>query len=149
MMFLGVMFEGKDVFPARKVVERFKAKVQEVLKPGSGDSLFRTLQKLANLINGWGKCYRSMKVMDVYLRLDVFIKETVESYLEASGIRLLGKKKGKHMKFLGIPSLPTMVEHRQSRTNPASHIVPPTRVLLQVSPQMMASQPVLPQSPKP
>jgi hypothetical protein len=125
-MFLGVMFEGKEVFPAKKVVERFKAKVQEVLKPGCGDSLFRTLQKLTNLINGWGKCYRSMKVMDIYLRLDVCIKESVELYLEASGIRLLGKKKGRHMKFLGIPSLPAMVEHRRSQTypGPATPIVP-------------------------
>jgi hypothetical protein len=108
------------VFPAKKAVERFKAKVQEVLTPGTGDSLFRTLQKLTNLINGWGKCYRSMRVMEIYLRLDVFIKESVESYLEASDIRLVGKKKGKHMKFLGIPSLPAMVEHRRNQTRPAS-----------------------------
>jgi RNA-directed DNA polymerase len=120
LMFLGVMFEGKEVFPAKKAVERFKAKVQEVLTPGTGDSLFRTLQKLTNLINGWGKCYRSMRVMEIYLRLDVFIKESVESYLEASDIRLVGKKKGKHMKFLGIPSLPAMVEHRRNQTRPAS-----------------------------
>lgn len=120
LMFLGVMFEGKEVFPASKVVERFRGKVREVLKPGSGDSLFRTLQKLTNLINGWGKCYRSMKVMDIYLRLDTFIKQSVESYLEASGIHLIGKKKGRHMKFLGIPSLPAMVEHRRGRTSVTS-----------------------------
>jgi RNA-directed DNA polymerase len=117
LMFLGVMFEGKEVYPATKVVERFQAKVKEALKPASGDSLFRTLQKLTNLINGWGKCYCSMKVMDIYLRLDVFIKNSVEGYLENSGIRLIGAKKGKHMKFLGIPSLPAMVEHRRGRSN--------------------------------
>jgi len=52
-MFLGVMFEGKEIFPASKVVKRFKSKVGEILKPSSGDSLFKTLQRLTNLINGW------------------------------------------------------------------------------------------------
>ena len=130
LMFLGVMFEGKEVFPASKVVERFRAKVQEVLKPGSGDTLFRTLQKLTNLINGWGKCYRSMKVMDIYLRLDTFIKQSLESYLEGSGIRLIGKKKGRHMKFLGIPSLPGMVEHRRDRTSTRSDTLVGAPVML-------------------
>jgi RNA-directed DNA polymerase len=122
LMFLGVMFEGKDVFPARKVVERFKAKVREVLKPRSGDSLLDTLQKLKSLINGWGKFYKAMRVMDIYLRLDVFIKESLESYLEASGIRLIGKKKGRQMKFLGVPSLPAMVEHGPDRSSPTPEI---------------------------
>jgi RNA-directed DNA polymerase len=112
LMFLGVRFEGKEIFPASKVVKRFKSKVEEVLKPNSGDSLFKTLQKLTNLINGWGKCYRTMRVVSIYLSLDEFIKRSVESYLESAGIRLIGKKKGKHMKFLGIPSLTAMVEYK-------------------------------------
>lgn len=111
LMFLGINFEGRETFPASKVVKRFKSKVEEVLNPASGDSLFKTLQKLTNLINGWGKCYRTMRVVDIYLRLDEFIKDSVESYLKSAGIRLLGKKKGKHMKFLGIPSLTAMVEY--------------------------------------
>jgi hypothetical protein len=95
------------------VVERFKSKVGEVLKPSSGDSLFKTLGRMTNLIIGWGKCYRSMRVQETYLRLDEFIKASVESYLKDAGIRLLGKKKGKHMRFLGIRSLASMVEHRK------------------------------------
>jgi RNA-directed DNA polymerase len=113
LMFLGVMFEGKENFPAKKVVQRFKGKVEEVLKLSSGNSLFKTLERLKNLINGWGKCYRSMRVLETYLKLDEFIKASVESYLEGAGIRLVGKKKGKHMKFLGVPSLTSMVEHKK------------------------------------
>jgi len=111
LMFLGVCFEGQEIFPASKVVKRFKSKIEEVLRPASGDSLFKTLQKLTNLINGWGKCYRAMRVLDVYLRLDEFIKASVETYLGNVGVRLIGKNKRKHMKLLGIPSLTGMVEH--------------------------------------
>lgn len=130
LMFLGVMFEGKDIFPASKVVKRFKSKIEEVLKPSSGDSLFKTLQKLTNLINGWGKCYRSMRVLEVYLRLDEFIKTSVEGYLEKVGVRLIGKNKRKHMKLLGIPSLTAMVEHQK-------------RALAAVPRKMTQSPPVL------
>jgi RNA-directed DNA polymerase len=101
LMFLGVRFEGREVFPASKVIKRFESKVKEVLKSASGDSLFKTLQRLTNLINGWGKCYRSMRVMNIYLKLDEFIKASVEEYLENLGVRLIGKKKGRHMKLLG------------------------------------------------
>jgi hypothetical protein len=73
-MFLGVRFEGQETFPASKVVKRFKAKIDEVLKPASGNSLFKTLQKLTSLIHGWGKCYRTMRVLDIYLKLDEYIK---------------------------------------------------------------------------
>jgi RNA-directed DNA polymerase len=117
LMFLGVRFEGQEIFPADKVVKRFKSKVEEVLKPTSGVSLFKTLQKLTNLINGWGKCYKSMRVRDIYLKLDEFIKASVEEYLENLGVRLVGKNKRKQMKLLGIPSLTAMVEYtRRSRT---------------------------------
>jgi RNA-directed DNA polymerase len=111
LLFLGVRFEGQETFPASKVVNRFKGKVEEILKPTSGVSLFKTLQKLTNLINGWGKCYKSMRVLDIYIRLDEFIKESVQSYLENLGVRLLGKNKRKHMKLLGIPCLTSMVEY--------------------------------------
>jgi len=114
LLFLGIRFEGSGIFPAKKVVSRFKSKVEEVLRPASGDSLFKTLQKLTNLINGWGKCYKAMRVTDVYLRLDVFIKESVEAYLASVGIQLRGKDKRKHMRLLGIPSLAGMVEHKKS-----------------------------------
>ena len=63
LMFLGIRFEGQTIFPASKVVKRFKDKVEEVLKTNSGDSLFKTLQRLTNLINGWGKCYKTMRVI--------------------------------------------------------------------------------------
>ena len=103
LMFLGVRFEGKEIFPASKVVKRFKAKIEEVLKPGSGDSLFKTLQKLTNLIYGWGKCYRTMRVLDIYLRLDEYIKGSVEAYLKNLGVRLIGKKKRRHMEAARDP----------------------------------------------
>jgi RNA-directed DNA polymerase len=112
LQFLGIRFEGQAIFPAKKVVKRFESKVEEVLKPASGDSLFKTLQKLTNLINGWGKCYKAMRVMDVYLRLDAFIKQSVESYLAGVGIQLRGRDKRKHMRLLGVPSLAGMVEHK-------------------------------------
>jgi RNA-directed DNA polymerase len=111
LMFLGIRFDGDLIFPASKVVNRFKSKVAEVLKPASGDSLFKTLQKLTNLINGWGKCYRSMRVMSIYIDLDNFIKKSVEEYLKSVGISLNGKDKRKHMKILGIPSLTGMIQH--------------------------------------
>lgn len=134
LMFLGVIFEGKENFPAGKVVHRFKSKVEEVLKPSSGESLFKTLHRLMNLIIGWGKCYRSMRVHETYLRLDEFIKASVESYLEDAGIRLLGKKKGKHMKFLGVPSLASMVEHKRenARVTPSEPV--PTAQIRMASP---------------
>jgi RNA-directed DNA polymerase len=109
LLFLGVRFEGKDVFPAKKAIERFEAKVQEILNPHSGDSLFKTLQRLTNLIQGWGKCYRNMRVLDIFQRQDQFVTDSVEAYLQALGVRLVGKKKRKHMKLLGVPSLTGMV----------------------------------------
>jgi len=111
LMFLGIRFEGQTIFPASKVVKRFKDKVEEVLKTNSGDSLFKTLQRLTNLINGWGKCYKTMRVLNEYQKLDEFIKASVETYLRSVGIQLSGKNKRKHMKLLGIPSLAAMVEH--------------------------------------
>ncbi len=79
LLFLGVRFEGKDVFPAKKATERFEAKVREILNPHSGDSLFKTLQKLTNLIQGWGKCYRNMRVLDIYEKQDQFVTDSVAS----------------------------------------------------------------------
>jgi hypothetical protein len=51
-----------------------------------------------------------MKVLDIYLRLDEFIKTSIEAYLQNLGVRLIGKNKRKHMKLFGIPSLTGMVE---------------------------------------
>ena len=119
LIFLGVRFEGKEILPAEKVVKRFRGKVLEVLKPGSGLSLFKTLQRLTNLINGWGKCYKMMRVVEVYLKLDEFVKESVEQYLEGLGVRLVGHNKRKHMKLLGIPSLTAMVEYPKKKSDSA------------------------------
>jgi RNA-directed DNA polymerase len=111
LTFLGLRFEGKEVFPAKKSEDRFVAKVAEILDPASGLSLFQTLQKLSNLINGWGKCYNAMRVNQMYLELDVFIKKSVTAYLKNVGIQLTGKNKRKQMKLLGIPPLSAMVVH--------------------------------------
>jgi hypothetical protein len=111
LMFLGIRFEGQTIYPTNKVVKRFKDKVDEVLKTNSGDSLFTTLQRLTNLINGWGKCHRTMRVLNEYQKLDEFIKASVETYLRSVGIQLTGRNKRKHMKLLGIPSLAAMVEN--------------------------------------
>jgi RNA-directed DNA polymerase len=116
LLFLGIRFEGKEVFPAKKSIERLKSKVNDILKPASGDSLFKTLQKLANLINGWGKCYRAMRVLDIFQKLDDFVKSSVETYLERVGVRLVGKNKRKHMKLLGVPSLTAMAEFKKKKT---------------------------------
>ncbi len=118
LIFLGVRFEGKEVIPADKVIKRFKSKIVEVLKPESGVSLFKTLQRLTNLINGWGKCYKMMRIVDIYLKLDEFIKLSLEEYLEQVGIRLVGKKR-KQMKLLGIPSLTAMAEYRKKLSSNA------------------------------
>lgn len=112
LVFLGVRFEGKEVMPDHKVIKRFESKIVEVLDSKNGVSLFKTLQKLTNLINGWGKCYKSMRVTDIYLRLDASIKVAVENYLKDLGVKLMGKKRARHMKLLGIPSLAAMVEYR-------------------------------------
>jgi len=111
--FLGLRFEGQGTFPTSKAVKKFEAKVAEILKSGTGDSLFKTLQKLTNLINGWGNCYKAMKVYDIYLREDNFIKARVQSYLESSGVRLVGKNRRKQMRFLGVPSLVAMTQHAE------------------------------------
>ena len=110
LTFLGVRFDGQQISPTGKVIKRFKEKVEEVLKPGNGVSLFKTLQRLSNLIHGWGKCYKTMRVLDTYLALDDFIKASVEAYLNVLGVRLVGTNKRKHMRLLGIPSLTAMVE---------------------------------------
>jgi hypothetical protein len=112
LVFLGIRFEGKDVYPTAKAVAKFRDKIEETLLPTSGDSLFKTLQKLTNLINGWGNCYRKMKVGQTYLDLDNFIKLKVELYLTAVGIRLEGRNKRRHLKLLGIPSLSNIIEWR-------------------------------------
>lgn len=111
LVFLGIRFEGGVVYPTSKVVEGFKQKVEDVLRPASGDSLFKTLQGLANLINGWGKCYKAMRVFEMYIDLDKHIKMSVEAYLKTVGVHLHGNNKRKHMKLLGVPSLVRMVEH--------------------------------------
>src|SRR5438874_6711890 len=49
LLFLGIRFEGQQVFPASKAINRFESKVQEILDAKSGDSLFKTLQRLTNL----------------------------------------------------------------------------------------------------
>ncbi len=78
-MFLGIRFEGQVIFPAGKVVKRFREKVNEALQTNSGDSLFNPLQGLTNLINGWGKCYKNMRVLNEYQKLDEYIKSSVET----------------------------------------------------------------------
>jgi RNA-directed DNA polymerase len=120
LLFLGVRFEGKHVFPAKKATERLEAKVREILNPHSGDSLFKTLQRLTNLIQGWGKCYRNMRVLDIFQRQDEFVTQSVETYLQALGVRLVGKKKRKHMKLLGVPSLTAMVVFKKQATAAAT-----------------------------
>jgi hypothetical protein len=111
LLFLGVRFEGEAIYPAQQVIARFEAKVEEILKPNSGNSLFKTLQKLTNLVNGWGHCYRDMRVTQTYQRLDQFIKVAVERYLKNLGIHLSGGNKRRQLKLLGIPSLTSMVSH--------------------------------------
>jgi RNA-directed DNA polymerase len=118
LTFLGIRFDGTVTYPTSKVVKRFESKIKEVLEPASGDSLFKTLQRLTNLINGWGKTYRAMRVSDIYLKLDESIKISVQSYLASVGIHLSGKSKRKQMKLLGVPSLSSMVDHRKPNPLP-------------------------------
>jgi len=113
LSFLGLHFQGKEVFPSEKIRDRFRTKIKEVLKPHSGLSLFKTLQKLSNLIHGWGNYYRAMYVVEIYVALDKFVKTSVTAYLKESGIVLLGRNKRKQMRLLGIPSLSAMIDHRR------------------------------------
>lgn len=115
--FVGVRFEGRVTIPDPKAIPLFKEKVSLILKPHSGDSLMRTLQRLKNLITGWGNGYKMMRVQNTYLELDAYIKEQVCRYLQASGIILERRNRGKQMRFLGVPSLSAMLEHT---TKPAS-----------------------------
>jgi hypothetical protein len=107
-------------------VKRFKDKVEEVIKPATGVSLFKTLQRLTNLMNGWGKCYKGMRVAKVYLELDDFVKISVETYLEKSVVRLIGKNRRKQMKLLGVPSLAAMIEHNKQSDVAVLSIAPPS-----------------------
>jgi RNA-directed DNA polymerase len=130
LSFLGLHFQGKVVFPAEKIRDRFRIKIKEALKPHSGLSLFKTLQKLSNLIHGWGNYFRAMHVVEIYVALDKFIKASVAAYLKESGIVLLGKDKRKQMKLLGIPSLSAMIEHRKnaSPTTVVASIASPKQI---------------------
>ena len=120
LAFLGLRFVGGDVFPASKIQEAFRIKVREILKPNSGDSLsFKTLQKLSNLIHGWGNYYSEMHVTQIYLDLDKYIKKSVRIYLRHLGIELVDKNRN-YKKILGIPSLSAMVE--RSRNVSGSHV---------------------------
>ena len=116
--FVGVRFEGGFTTPDPKVIPRFKQKVSLVLKPYSGDSLAKTLQSLKNLITGWGNGYKAMRVQKTFLDLDAYIKQEVARYLQASGIKLEGRDRGKQMRFLGVPSLSAMVEHQHKLSPP-------------------------------
>jgi len=108
--FLGLHFEGKEVFPAEKARERFKAKIVETLRPHTGVNLLKTLQRLRNLIFGWGKYYRCMRVVEIFGALDKFVQNSVRVYLKESGIILIDRKWQRQRKFLGIPSLAAMIE---------------------------------------
>ncbi len=107
--FLGIRFEGEVTYPQAKVVKRFRDKVIEILNPHSGVNLFNTLQKLRNLIVGWGNSYSGMRVASMYRELDDYIMVSVQDYLSSSGIRLVGKRRGKQLRFLGIPSLTSLL----------------------------------------
>lgn len=125
LAFLGVRFEGQITYPQSKVVDRFKTKLHEILKPGSGDSLSKTLQKLSNLICGWGNGYKEMKVNNIYINLDAYIKAQVENYLKSAGVYLKGRNRRSQMKFLGIPSLSAMVAHTTNTEHLKSPLRPP------------------------
>lgn len=116
--FLGLHLQGKQVIPAKKSRQRFELKIRETLKPHTGVSLFKTLQKLSNTIHGWGKYYRSMDVAEIFLALDKFIGLSVQAYLKDLGIILRGRNKRKQLKLLGIPSLSGMID--RSKGNPKS-----------------------------
>jgi RNA-directed DNA polymerase len=116
--FVGVRFEGSITTPDPKAIPRFKEKVSLVLKPHSGQSLAKTLQRLKNLINGWGNGYKAMRVQKIYLELDEYIKREVARYLQESGIRLEGRDRRKQMRFLGVPSLSAMVNHTTKSPSP-------------------------------
>jgi hypothetical protein len=109
--FLGVRFEGQVTYPQGKVVLRFKQKIELLLTHSSSDNLLKTLQRLANLITGWGMGYRHMRVVKTYGELDGFIKDQVAQYLRRSEIHLMGRDRRKQMRFLGVPSLSRLVAH--------------------------------------
>ncbi|MEG9432470.1 reverse transcriptase domain-containing protein [Terriglobus sp. ADX1] len=111
LAFLGVRFEGKNVYPDTKVVKRFKEKVSASLHSSQEKTLPRIFQGLSNLIVGWGRGYQEMKVTELYRDLDAYIKVEVIRYLNTSGIQLRGRNIRKQLKFLGIPSLSAMVVH--------------------------------------
>jgi hypothetical protein len=65
---------------------------------------------LRNLIIGWGKYYRCMRVAEIFGALDKFVQSSVRAYLKESGIILIDRKWQRQRKFLGIPSLVAMIE---------------------------------------
>jgi len=120
--FLGLHFEGKEVFPAEKARERFKAKIFETLRPHTGVNLLKTLQGLRNLIIGWGKYYRCMRVAEIFGALDKFVQTSVRAYLKESGIILIDRKWQRQRKFLGIPSLVAMIERAKDAHESAGKV---------------------------
>jgi RNA-directed DNA polymerase len=104
--FLGLEFRGDKVIPAKKVVERFKSRIAEILDPSGQDTLLRALSALRNTILGWGDACRPYHSTEIFQELDEYIRGALTLYLRGRGFLASGNALSrKEVKFIGIPSL--------------------------------------------
>jgi RNA-directed DNA polymerase len=104
--FLGIEFRGDRVIPAQQAVERFKARIAEILEPSNTESLLHALSALRNTVLGWGDAFRPYHSTEVFQQMDEYIREALTLYLRGRGL-LAGRDalSKKDVKFIGIPSL--------------------------------------------
>ncbi|MBI4443187.1 MAG: hypothetical protein HY649_07410 [Acidobacteria bacterium] len=104
--FLGIRFEGQKVFPSSKAIGKFRTKIEGITDARQGQNLLNTLNKLRNLLLGWGNAYHSYDTATLFQELDSFVRQSVSSYLQKNGFLSSGHILGKHQsRILGLPSL--------------------------------------------
>ena len=73
--FLGVEFRGDRIIPAQQAVERFKARIAEILDPSNAESLLQSLSALRNTVLGWGEAFRLYHSTEAFQVMDEYIRE--------------------------------------------------------------------------
>lgn len=118
--FLGLEFRGNRVIPAGRAVDRFKARVVEILDPSSAESLLQGLNSLKNTVSGWGDAFRPYHSTETFQLMDDYIRERLTLYLRGRGL-LAGRDafSNKEVRHIGIPSL-SRLKQRAATTHPSA-----------------------------
>ncbi|MGA8142532.1 MAG: reverse transcriptase domain-containing protein [Candidatus Acidiferrales bacterium] len=104
--FLGIEFRGDKLIPAPKAVERFKARINDILRTEGDNTVLRALVALRNTVLGWGDSFRQYDSTETFQKMDEYIREALTLYLR--GRSFVGSNislSNKDVRFIGIPSL--------------------------------------------